>query len=392
MLHTNALAATLACASVGAEPDDLSSLLAGACDRFDVPALAAAVVSTDGIQAIGVAGVLVQGAPLKADLNDRFHIGSCTKAMTAVLLAAVVQEHEAWTLDSTLSEIYPELEGELNEVYAGVTLRKVLAHEAGLPQLIDGSAPDRVALEGLPDDPREARAAFTHRLLTAQAGTPEGPAGPVGVNLYSNAGYGVAAAIAEKLADESWESLMRSRLFGPLGMSEAGFGWPATPATATEQPRGHLLGLAGLTPHDIDPEYTLAAAIDPAGDAHASIAGWAAFAQDRLAAHTGAASALLDAQATADLVTPSSGMNYAGGWIVADAPNLGVLYAHDGSAGTFYSTVILLPEHDKAILVATNSGAGGEACGAIRDLLIGRYVIEPQQAETPSDASPNAPE
>ena len=46
---------------------------------------------------------------------------------------------------------------------------------------------------------------------------------------YSNVGYALAGLMAEQVTGESWETLMRQRLFEPLGMASAGFGSPGSP-------------------------------------------------------------------------------------------------------------------------------------------------------------------
>jgi CubicO group peptidase (beta-lactamase class C family) len=63
---------------------------------------------------------------------------------------------------------------------------------------------------------------------------------------YSNAGYAVAAAMAEATAGEAWDSLVESRLARPLGIRLTQ-GWPATGDSL--QPWGHkpkspLFGMA----------------------------------------------------------------------------------------------------------------------------------------------------
>ena len=59
-----------------------------------------------------------------------------------------------------------------------------------------------------------------YRILKENLADP--PGSPIGEFSYSNAGYLVAAAMAEKLTGQSWETLMGERLFAPLGMSSAG--------------------------------------------------------------------------------------------------------------------------------------------------------------------------
>lgn len=351
--------------------DDLSELLEKACARFDQPAIAAAVVSSQEILALGVAGTRVTGVSLPAEPDDRWHLGSCTKAMTAALLMHALQQQDVLTLDSTLSQVFPELADRMHERYAGATLRDVVGHTGGFPSMTNGAAPDRAAKENLPDDPREARAAFAERLLTATDDDPYAPITPPGGYAYSNAGFGVAAAVTERLLDEPWEDLMRAHVFGPLGMDEAGFGWPASIDPA-RQPRGHIGALGALEAQPIDASYELEPCIDPAGDVHASIGAWARFAQDRLRALRGEDSPLLGPEATRDLVDTQETRTYAGGWGVG-AMGETTIYGHDGSAGTFYCTVWIVPGEDRAYLVVTNAGTGAEACEGVRGRLVERY-------------------
>ena len=60
--------------------------------RFELPAVAAAVVKNGKIVAAGAVGTRRIGTETPLTVNDRFHIGSDTKAMTA-LLAAMLIEH-----------------------------------------------------------------------------------------------------------------------------------------------------------------------------------------------------------------------------------------------------------------------------------------------------------
>jgi CubicO group peptidase (beta-lactamase class C family) len=57
-----------------------------------------------------------------------------------------------------------------------------------------------------------------------QFGPTPRPLLPGGRCSYSNVGYVVAAAVAERAAAATWEDLMAEQVFGPLGMSSAGLG------------------------------------------------------------------------------------------------------------------------------------------------------------------------
>ena len=57
---------------------------------------------------------------------------------------------------------------------------------------------------------------------------------------YSNVGYIIAGAVAERCTGKSWEELLRSEVFTPLGMTTAGFGPPGEAgARPADQPRAH---------------------------------------------------------------------------------------------------------------------------------------------------------
>src|SRR5262249_7797569 len=66
--------------------------------KHKLPGLAAAVVRGGKVMVSGVTGVRRQGAADKLERDDRFHIASCTKSMTAMLAGIAVQRGQlTWT-------------------------------------------------------------------------------------------------------------------------------------------------------------------------------------------------------------------------------------------------------------------------------------------------------
>src|SRR5688500_9821482 len=95
---------------------DVSPLLAPIIQKHDLPGIAAAVVRNGEIVALGVAGVRTRGKPEKVALNDRVHIGSDTKAITAMLCGILVDEGKLkWT--QTLGETFPEFKKSIHPQY-----------------------------------------------------------------------------------------------------------------------------------------------------------------------------------------------------------------------------------------------------------------------------------
>src|SRR5690242_20277101 len=89
------------------------------------------------IIAQGAAGVRKRGTAERITLDDQFHLGSCTKAMTATLVAMLVEEGKLnWT--TTLGELFADTVKPMDPASEKVTLRQVLAHRAGLRLEPDG--------------------------------------------------------------------------------------------------------------------------------------------------------------------------------------------------------------------------------------------------------------
>src|SRR6185369_15000477 len=113
------------------------------------------------------------------------------------------------------------------------------------------------ALPPLPADPMQNRLAFVrHALMQEPINTPGTECA------YSNAGFCVAAVMAEAVTGQEWTSLLRQHVFDPLGIT-AGHGWPAR--HDPNQPWGHRVNNEGITPHPPDDAYQLFPAIAPAG-------------------------------------------------------------------------------------------------------------------------------
>src|SRR3954467_4622721 len=122
----------------------LQSILGRGGKRFG---MAAAVLRGERIIAQGAAGVRKRGTAESITLADRFHLGSCTKAMTATLVAMLVEEGKLnWT--STLGELFADTVKPMHPAWEKVTLRQVLSHRAGLRNEPDGQG--LAELVGLP--------------------------------------------------------------------------------------------------------------------------------------------------------------------------------------------------------------------------------------------------
>lgn len=324
----------------------LADFLPSLVEQSEVPSIAAAVVSSTELLDAAADGFRKDGDPTRVTLDDKYHLGSCTKTMTATLAAILVDEGLIrW--DSTIGELLGEIVPEMNASYRPVTLEQLLAHVGGFgTQPPSGPWLAAWASQGK-QEPREQRLAFAEALLSLETKYM-----PNTSTEYSNQGYAVAGVMLETATNTPWEALIEEKLFRPLEMDSAGFRAPASPETL-DQPWGHRAG----QPVPPGPGSDNPDAIGPAGTVHASIRDWAKFAQYHL---RGEPAPLLKSEETLSRLhqtLPESGKHGIGGWLVHDIDQFG---GHSlqmvGSNTMWYSLFWVLSERDIAIVVTTNSG------------------------------------
>lgn len=79
-----------------------------------------------------VTGVRKQGDPTPVLITDQFHLGSITKAMTATLLAIMIQEAAGnLTWQTTLAEALPAISN-MSEGHHSTTLEMLTSHRSGI--------------------------------------------------------------------------------------------------------------------------------------------------------------------------------------------------------------------------------------------------------------------
>ncbi len=324
-------------------------------DQHGLPGLIGAIIHDRQLLAIGAVGRRKIDSLQPLTIHDKIHLGSCTKAMTATMIAALVESNRL-TWESTIGDLFPELHRSLHGDFRQVTVEQLLTHTAGLPR--DGPWSE------LGPDPSTTMQ--RQRLLLRICGSEREPT-PGAKYLYSNVGYMLAGLLAEKSSGLSWERLMHETVFEPLGMDSAGFGAPGTPG-ALDQPWGHRLLNDRLVPNQSDN----LPALGPAGTVHCSMADWAKFVAFHLQGARSDAQ-FLSAETFARMHTPSDGHSYAHGWQVTRRDWAGGrVLTHSGSNRSWKAVVWIAPERNFAVLVAANCGGDNavKGCDAAAAALI----------------------
>ena len=335
----------------GAAPADGAAEIVGILrplhQQSTIPALGAAVVTSEGLRAQGVIGWRRQGGTTAVTSQDAWHLGSDAKAMTATLAAILVQQGRLrW--DTRLAEVVPELVPRMALGWSEVTLDQLLCHRSGAPANVTG------------EPPASRREVIAWMTATPRESTGEAPF------RYSNVGYVVAGAMMEAVTGQTWEDLIAKELWHPLGMVGCGFGGMGTP--------GQEDGLWGHDQHGQPkgngPGADNPPLLGPAGTVHMPLEAWAKFVADQLAGAQGRP-ALLPADAYRHLHQPWPGGEYARGWtVVSRSWAKGPALTHGGSNTMNSALVWMAPGIDRAFLVVANQE---EAFGVL-DTVVGQLL------------------
>ena len=309
--------------------------------KYKVPAICAAIVNSEGLVAVGAVGLRKVDIETPVTIDDVWHLGSDTKAMTASMIGRLVEQGKLrW--DSTLAEIFPELAPTIRPELKEVTMLQLLSHWAGL------DANDNWQSYSQMGTPQQQRYEGVKKAVSEQPKYTPGS----GYH-YSNLGYVVAGAVIEKVTGSSWEEQIKTLLFDPLQMTTASFGGVGT-LGRLDQPWGHDDN--GRPVAFNGPAMDNPPVLGPAGRVHCTIQDWAKFVIDQL---KGAMEkpALLKTEAYKKIQSPPFGGDSALGWLAVQRDwGGGMVLNHCGSNTMNYANVWIAPHRDFAILVCINQG------------------------------------
>jgi CubicO group peptidase (beta-lactamase class C family) len=328
---------------------DISTQLETIQTEHSVPALGAARIKGGEISDLGTVGLRRSDYVAEVTDSDKWHLGSCTKAMTATLVGTYVDTGEiSW--ESTVTELFPSVN--IHEDYKDVTVEMLLSHRGGTWSSLTTHTSTWAMMSEDGDVVAQRAQAVEDILTTAPEVTP-------GTELlYSNAGFIIVGSALEELTGSSWETMMQSRLFDPLGMDSCGFG-VTDPDGLVDHPWGHTATEPVLRDNP--------ASLGPAGTVHCNLADWGDFIIDQIKGHQGTGTFISAAQY--QQLFEIQGDDYGMGWIVVNIPDLGgEVFSHSGSNTWNRSDVWAAPEIDEAYLVVTNL-ATESASAALEDAL-----------------------
>lgn len=316
----------------------LESTLSAAIQAHGFPGAAVAIITSSDVH-VAANGRRRIDRPDAVTPNDHFGLGSNAKAITATMLAVLVEQGKLrW--DTTLAEGLPNVA--MRPEYRAVTLRQLLTHRAGLQPWNTREAHQR-ARTFVETNVATGRIAFAEAVLA------EAPLFAPGTETrYSNAGFSIASLIAEQITGKSWRDLVTDLVCTPLHLG-CTFNGPAS--SDPYQPWGHSRATGQLVP--ADPTPLGPSAMQGAGGVSLSIKDYSVFLQMHLRGLRGQDTSLLRAATIRELHTPDG--RYALGWGVQDYAGARSS-VHAGGDGLYYALVAIQPDRDRAVAFLTNDG------------------------------------
>ena len=350
--------------------DSIDQCVTQSMDAAGTPGASVAVALEGSLIYQAGYGVKHRQSGGEVDAQTMFRIGSVTKQLTA---AAVLQQVESGTafLDDPVTRYIPELELASPGAADRITVRHLLTHTSGYPDL-------EFDVDGPHHNGALAEWAASQQDVVLHA--------PPGVFWnYSNPNFNLAGLVVERASGEPFRGYLTRHIFGPAGMERTTFD-PDEVVADGNYSYGHLTFPGGTemiyAPDDYDN-----AAYAPAGYAFSTagdLVRWALTLLDGGGPVLGRESARM---LQAPLVDLEQVPGYGYGFGVMVEPFAGLtLRQHGGNIWGWGAYLIWEPEHDFAVAVLANTVQSlAAAAYCITDLLVGQEPVElPPDSTDPS--------
>lgn len=321
--------------------------------EWNLPGMAVVVVRGDEtifLKGFGTTALDSTGTPVTP--KTQFVIASTSKAMTAALLATVIDEGKVKWEDTVVNHL-PDFKLYDPWVTENFQVRDIMVHKTGFRAYATDDLPqfgyDRDKVYRLL---RHIQPTYSFRTTYA----------------YNNAMYTVSAKIIEKYTNMSWDDAIVERIFKPLEMNSSTTGnrsYFSSPALA--KGHSHFMDkdtIKAVIRADRDRAFRWLSAVAPAGFVMSTAEDMGNWLKMHLGKGKFNGKQVISEANHRYLFVPQtiSGHdsvtlnNYAQGWTVEQSSN-GRLIRHTGLAYGYTAFVGIMPEMDMGIAILTNAGA-----------------------------------
>jgi len=316
-----------------------------------IPEIAYAVVSSDSVIESEFLGARRIEGNFPSRPNDRFHIGSNTKAITAFIAAQLVKDRKI-TWETKFFDLFPQLKSKSRKAYWHISLENLLTFRAGLPvYTYTFEKPEKESFNGNED---------AQRLQFAEYFLKRKPSKPFNGLTPSNIGYVLAGLMLEKASGKSYKHLVSD-----LGKDlQIEFGFDAPNMSDDSQTFGYDANLQAVLPAE---NYKLNWLL-AAGNINVNLPDYIKFVQLQLRGLRGNSEMLPQK----DFEFLHFGLpKFAFGWFnEREQKTDRHISFNEGNAGAFITKVCIIKEIDRAYIVFTNAATDETSKGV--DILLGK--------------------
>jgi CubicO group peptidase (beta-lactamase class C family) len=339
----------------------LDSFLAAAVEAYDIPGLTVAVVRQGENVYENAFGVenLDTGEPLSP--QHLFHFASVSKPFVATAVMQLVEQGKI-DLDEKVITYLPYFEL-ADPAYAEITIRQMLNHTSGMPDVEDYEW----------DNPQTDEGAAERYVRSLSGESMIGP--PGGQCVYSNMAFDTLGDVIAKVSGLSFEAYVKKNILDPLGMVESDFLYPETnPELRTT---GHVWNVGP----SVSEHYPYNRRHAPSSTLNSSVHEMARWVQGNLQRGELEGTRILQDSSYDVLWAPSAemGTSQVGlSWFLRDFDGIPTI-SHGGGDTGFSSYIILLPEDNSGFVLASNYDR--TPMGMLRDGVIG--ILQGEEPDRP---------
>lgn len=354
--------------------NNIEATIKKAMKTFQVPGVAVAIIKDNNVVMSKGFGVIEAGESDKVTPDTLFGIASNTKAMTAAILASLVDEGKL-TWKTKVIDIIPEFQMPDPYVTREFTIIDLLSHNSGLgkgagdlmiwPQTTLTNADVIKGLKHLPQV-SSFRSEFA----------------------YDNLMYVIAGEIIAKLTSMTWQEAIQARIFTPLGMTNTRPTFSLIPKNNHNVARAHvpMEGELTVVGGNFLEKFTSAGAV---ASSVSDMTLWLKALLNK-GAYTNSANQearIFSAEQStamwqARTILPVSAADtkqdkthfaaYGLGWFLKDYHGVKLIH-HSGGILGMVSKVVVVPEENLAMVILTNQQSG-DAFNAIYLEILNEYL------------------
>jgi CubicO group peptidase (beta-lactamase class C family) len=301
-----------------------------------IPGVMLAVVKGGQVgyqKAYGVKRMPNGGAP---DAETVFHIGSLSKAITAVGAMVLVQNGKL-DLNAPASQYIKELPRKWHDI----TVKQFMTHTSGIPEIGNKKKNAQESIAGVYQ-------LMADMPMQSKPGTKQ---------VYNNFNFAVTGNLIEVISGMSFIDYMTAHVFEPLQMNRTGIG--------DIDPNNHAFGYRQNKKGVIETEPDTASFGIPSGGLETTLSDLLKL-EASFRAHT-----LLKPRFFKMMITPIDGFDATPGWFSRKAGGTSVI-SKNGAAGGFSSFFTFVPDRGDALIMLRNfQGDGAGIQGPSNDILAG---------------------